>query len=254
MTVLLYDCIMFQIKFIRVSAHSSSTSELAKMSLISSNDVVRTLSKNEALVQERREQIIQGAFKVFLRKGYKATRLRDIAEACNMSEGSIYRYIGNKDDLLHLLCLKRARGRERLEWVMAEAGDVSITEALRKCLRYYFQMGDSGREINLFFNREIRYFSSEDRHFLLQAQVSIIEFFKNILEKGVKAGEFQIDSPMAVAHNILIIGHDWGLRKWFLSRHFTLDEYIEIQTDLIIKQISTNNDYAHSKELRTGQA
>ena len=201
---------------------------------------VRAYTHNEKLIQERREHIMQCALGVFLRKGYKATTVKDLAEACEMPEGTIYRYIGSKDDLLHLLCLKRARGRERLEQALVTAGDLTVTDALKTTLRVYFGMGDSGRDINLFFNREIRYFSSQDRRFLLEAQSSVTEFFKSILEKGIASGEFQMRSPLAVAHNILMLGHDWGLRRWFLSQYFTLEEYTEIHTELILKQIMAN--------------
>jgi AcrR family transcriptional regulator len=213
---------------------------------------IRALSKNESLVQERREQILQGAFELFLRKGYKETKLREIAQACNMPEGTIYRYIGSKDDLLHLICLKRARGRERLDQVLTAAGEVTVTDALKTCIHSYFQMGDRGREINLFFNREIHHFSAEDRHFLLEAQVAVINFFKALIEKGIRTGEFTVRSPLAVAHNILLLGHDWGLRRWFLSQHFTLEQYTEIQIELLLKQISADCSGHNSGELQAG--
>ncbi|MDP2920023.1 MAG: TetR/AcrR family transcriptional regulator [Dehalococcoidia bacterium] len=202
---------------------------------------IRTFSKNEKLVQERRQHILQSALKLFLQDGFQATRLRDIAEASGLSEGSIYRYIGSKDDLLHLLCLNRPHGREGLEAVLATIGDVSVTEKLEASIRYHFQVGDRSRDSNLFFNREIRLFSSEDRRILLESQMAIIDFFKNLLEEGIRTGEFQIRSALAVAHNILMLGHDWGLRRWYLAKHFTLEEYTEIQLELILRQIAVNS-------------
>ena len=199
---------------------------------------VRAYTRNEKLIQERRDHILGCVLGVFLRKGYKATTVKDLAEACGMPEGTIYRYIGSKDDLLHLLCLKRARGRERLQQALAAAGDQTATDALKTAIRFYFEMGDSGRDINLFFNREIRYFSSQDRRFLLEAQSAVTEVFRELLEKGVATGEFQMRSPLAVAHSILMLGHDWGLRRWFLSQYFTLQEYTDIHTELILKQIT----------------
>jgi hypothetical protein len=68
--------------------------------------------------------------------------------------------------------------------------------------------------------------------------VKILDFFNNLLEKGIHSGEFQMRSPLAVAHNILMLGHDWGLRRWFLSQYFTLEEYTDIQIELLLKQIA----------------
>ena len=94
---------------------------------------------------------------------------------------------------------------------------------------------------NMFFNREISHFSLDDRRVLLASQITVINFFKELLEKGIRNGDFQMRSTTAVAHNILMLGHDWGLRYWYLSRIFTLEEYTGIQIELILKQISCNS-------------
>ena len=202
---------------------------------------IRSYSNNDGLVQERRQHIMACAIKVFLRKGYRGATIREIAQACGMSEGAIYRYIGSKNDLLHLICVNRARSTEGLQKVLDEAGDVSVSEALRACLRYHFVVGDVSRDYNLFFNREIRNFSSEDRQILLESQVAVLRFFERLLEEGIGTGEFHAKSPLLMAHNILMVGHDWGLRRWFLTQHFTLEEYTEMQTELILRQLGTGD-------------
>ncbi len=198
---------------------------------------IRTYSNNSELINERRAQILKGAVDVFLQKGFKATTLRDISEASKISIGNIYRYIGSKDDLLHILCLARANARQGLENIAKENEHLNIPDLLKVCITYQFQVGDVSRTYNLFFNREIYHFSPEDRQVLLDTQLQSVDFFKDLLDNGVKNGEFQIRSTRALAHNILMLGHDWGLRYWYLSRYFTLEEYTEIQTDYIFKQI-----------------
>lgn len=205
-----------------------------------SHSRIRTFSKNDDLVRERRRHIIECSIRVFLREGYRGSRMREIAQACGMSEGAIYRYIGSKDDILHLICVNRARSTEGLETVLAELGNASVTEALKACLRHHFQVGDRSQNYNLFFNREIRNFSEEDRRILLDSQVAILDFFERLVRRGVANGEFRARSPLAVAHNILMLGHDWGLRRWFLIQHFTLEEYTDIQTELVLRQLGVD--------------
>jgi hypothetical protein len=36
------------------------------------------------------------------------------------------------------------------------------------------------------------------------------------------------------AHNISVLGHMWTFRRWFLARHYSIDDYIELQTDFIL--------------------
>jgi AcrR family transcriptional regulator len=198
---------------------------------------IRTYSNDEALVRERRLHIMECAIKLFLDKGYKGTTTREIARACGMSEGSLYRYIGSKDDILHLICMARAYGAEILENFLQQLDNISITETLKACINACFMWADESRDYNLFFNREIRHFSLEDRRILLEDQVAIVRFFEELLTKGVNAGEFQIESPLLVAHDILMKVHDWGLRRWFLRQYFTLEEYARLQTDLVLKVV-----------------
>jgi len=104
-----------------------------------------------------------------------------------------------------------------------------------------FRQGDKYQDSNLFINREIKYFSSEDRHILLESQVSVIRFFEKLLIRGVEAGELRVDYPIAVAHQILVLASEWGLRRWFLSRYFTLEQYAQINIGFILKQIEADS-------------
>jgi TetR/AcrR family transcriptional regulator, fatty acid metabolism regulator protein len=54
----------------------------------------------KTLVQERQQQILQAAAQVFAEKGFDGATIRDIARAAGVSEGSIYLYFKNKQDLL----------------------------------------------------------------------------------------------------------------------------------------------------------
>jgi AcrR family transcriptional regulator len=58
------------------------------------------LSRRERRARARKAQILDGAAQVFAEKGYHAATTREIAEAADMSEGSIYHYFDSKEDLL----------------------------------------------------------------------------------------------------------------------------------------------------------
>ncbi len=53
-----------------------------------------------ALVEDRQAQILAAAVKVFGKKGFERATIRDIAKQAHVSEGSIYNYFKNKNDLL----------------------------------------------------------------------------------------------------------------------------------------------------------
>lgn len=57
-------------------------------------------SKKEELVRKRSVQILEAAAHVFAQKGYHAATTKEIAAQAGVSEGTIYNYFQNKEDLL----------------------------------------------------------------------------------------------------------------------------------------------------------
>ncbi len=55
--------------------------------------------KVEGLVERRREETIAVATKVFARQGLKGTDVQEIADLCNVGQGTVYRYFPSKDGL-----------------------------------------------------------------------------------------------------------------------------------------------------------
>ena len=60
---------------------------------------IQSSTRRERQIAARREQIIQAAAGLFSSKGFHRTTTRDIAEAAEVSEGTLYNYFEDKDDL-----------------------------------------------------------------------------------------------------------------------------------------------------------
>lgn len=59
-----------------------------------------SLSRRERQLAARSDQILDAAAKLFAERGFHRTTTRDIAEAADVAEGTLYNYFANKDDLL----------------------------------------------------------------------------------------------------------------------------------------------------------
>jgi len=57
-------------------------------------------SRRERRIANRRTLILEAAARLFAEKGFHRTTTRDIAEAADVSEGTLYNYFENKDELL----------------------------------------------------------------------------------------------------------------------------------------------------------
>ena len=58
------------------------------------------MSPRPDVSDERKNQILTAAEKVFTEKGFDQARMEDIAEQTGLSKGSLYRYFKSKDDLI----------------------------------------------------------------------------------------------------------------------------------------------------------
>ena len=68
----------------------------------------------ERLTEERRNQILDAAARLFAHKGYKGATIREIAREAGVAEGTIYNYFDSKHDLLISL-------PQRISWPMVSS-------------------------------------------------------------------------------------------------------------------------------------
>lgn len=57
------------------------------------------MKTRKELKEERYRQILNSALDLFIRKGYAATKIKDIADAVHMSVGLLFHYFGSKEEL-----------------------------------------------------------------------------------------------------------------------------------------------------------
>ncbi|MCB1479933.1 MAG: TetR/AcrR family transcriptional regulator [Tepidamorphaceae bacterium] len=79
----------------------------------------------------KREQILEGAKRVFTRLGFDAASINDITREANVSKGTIYVYFANKEDLFEAL-IERERQSIFSDKDMAFTGDGSVGEKLKR--------------------------------------------------------------------------------------------------------------------------
>ncbi len=60
----------------------------------------RTEEENQRVREEQKRNILEGAIRVFARKGFAATKMADIAAEAGVSYGLVYHYFPNKEQAL----------------------------------------------------------------------------------------------------------------------------------------------------------
>ena len=197
---------------------------------------IPTYIKDPQLVQQRRRQIVDASVQLFIEKGFHRTTTREIARATGISNGLLYEYVRSKEDVLYLVC----------DAIHAEV-EQGVAEALRKAsgvhdilaamIHEYFLVCDRMSDHILLIYQETKTLPSHWQKKVLENEVRLTDIFVNALKDLVSSGElsgWDGDSIELIAHNIVVLGHMWTFRRWYLSSRYTIEEYIRIQTGFIL--------------------
>jgi AcrR family transcriptional regulator len=200
------------------------------------NIEIPTQVKNPELVDRRRRQIVDAAVQLFIDNGFHKTTTRQIAAAAAISIGGLYEYIASKEDILYLVCdaihAEVERGvAEAME--RARKGKNRLAEVIREYFLVCHRMNDH----ILLIYQETQSLPPKWRRIVLENEVRITGLFTSVLVRLMTAGDLpRMDSRSIdlIAHNISVLGHMWTFRRWFLACHYSVDDYIELQTGFIL--------------------
>ena len=212
---------------------------------------IRTFGSDEALVKERRNHIIRCSTKVFTKKGYDRTNMRELAKACEMSAGTLYHYFGSKEEILYSI-INNATSQQAgsMEDCANELATVSPMMALVGLMRKFYEWHDDNQDITLFAYQETKNLPGNARQSIFDSEARILTVFEKLLTRGIEEGEFNIDDPKLIAHDIVVLGHAWALRRWHLRKHWTFKTYVKKQTNAMLRAITIDKNTAVANKQR----
>jgi len=139
-------------------------------------------AKDIALIEKKRQQIVEGACQVFFRKGYHRTTIREIAAGAGMSMGQLYHYISSKDDVLFLIYRHM-----QMIWGdhLARCGIEDIhdpVERLKQALCQTMAFMMKNRRLFLFIYTETKYLDKRHLRAVLEMDdQDVVGFWRRIL-------------------------------------------------------------------------
>jgi AcrR family transcriptional regulator len=185
-------------------------------------------AKKRTYKDERLRQIVKTASKLFYKNGYVNTTTRQIAEACGISQGNLYYYIKSKEDFFNLFVeMTTSTFEEYDREIRSQLPRISHTEAMKRRIREGLRLMDAVQDMILFVYRESRTMSQDHLDQLKRQELHAVDLLKMIVEAGCRTGEFAAEDPQLAAYYILMLEHMWSLKRWYLRKHYSLDEYIQ---------------------------
>lgn len=169
----------------------------------------RSEERNKQIRDERREQIIWAALKVFARKGLAAAKVSDIAAEAGLSHGLVYHYFGSKDQLF-----------TELVKIAVHYSSATVVQAVQKTGRPWDRIRWMTDVINgvtgngaYFFLIMLQALTLEDlpkeaKQLALEGGESPIQLMVPLIIEAQQAGQVVQDDPvrLAVAYFALLNG------------------------------------------------
>jgi AcrR family transcriptional regulator len=87
----------------------------------------RSHGRRQRRIERRRAEILAAAAQVFAEKGYASTTTREIAQAADIAEGTLYNYFGGKREILLAIANE---ARAPMEAAVLEAGQLDDRAAM----------------------------------------------------------------------------------------------------------------------------
>jgi len=191
---------------------------------------IETKVKDDSLVKQRREEIIQAGSRIFTQKGYHMTTIRDICKVSGLGPGTLYNYIKKKEDILYLIYNKLTMmlTESLLETVRKNKGDPleQLNEALRKMVDIAWEYQD----LILLMYQETASLDRESMHNILKRESDFVSLMDKIIEAVKKQGLMRGKPNRLDADLIVFLLAFIPLRRWNFRKKFSEDK---IKTSLL---------------------
>lgn len=184
--------------------------------------VVAANVKDRGLVRDRRQQLVEAARAVFLRKGYHATTVRDIGRQAGFTQGTIYNYVRSKSDILYLVCDEVVRAYQEAV-ARAVEGVTDPASRLSSALRAVVEVLYEHQDAILLLYQESHALDRRSLHGILARVSEYIETFERLLTDAAREGRIAPVNARLAANVVTFLPTIVALRRWDLGGRISRD-------------------------------
>jgi AcrR family transcriptional regulator len=165
--------------------------------------------------ENKREQILQAAVRVFARQGYEATRVGDVAKDAGVAYGLVYHYFGSKEAVLEAV-FREAWGRLLAAVALAEETGDDAPEQLSLVVKIVLRTWRDDPDLVRLLVREITRSPhiQDELDEIAQAFASL----ERIVRRGQDEGTFRDDVDARLAAWMLYGALEEVLTGWVLAQ------------------------------------
>lgn len=151
-----------------------------------------------ASYEDQREMILAQAAQLFARRGYSATSMNQVAEACGLSKATLYHYYKDKYALLLSIAddhVSRLAALIDDEAALKLKGEARLRHLIRRIVEEYADAQDAHRVLT----EDVKFLTDEDRKRVLDKERLVVAGFARALAetRHGEAGE-QMAKPLTM--------------------------------------------------------
>jgi AcrR family transcriptional regulator len=151
---------------------------------------------------DRRERIREVATDLFAAHGFNAVGMRTIADAAGIQTSTIYHYFPSKENLLHSIALDSTAAFIADSEQTLASGDPPA-ERVARLIRAHIHYFTEHRKEEAVGLRELRELTTEHREEVRAALHRYQARFRDLIEEGIRDGEFSVTDAEVAAVAIL---------------------------------------------------
>lgn len=162
----------------------------------------RNKTTNEKLKDERREQILHHALRLFVRKGLSATKMADIASASGISQGLAYHYFVSKEEIFTELIKEAYSRMTAAAQGLAESPLCPIEKialAAEQLIRGFEQGESAALNFLLIIQASVFEAIPAEAKRITQGRSVLQDVIASIVRKGQQEGSFKMHDAQELA-------------------------------------------------------
>jgi len=146
---------------------------------------------------DRPAEILEAALDLFTERGFKATRLEDVASRAGLSKAAIYLYFKDKTSLLMAIVQATAGANINIAGSMIAQHQGPVAPLLQQLLGFMAGRIDQSRMPDLLklVISESRAHPEIGRFYLDNVIGQALPLFQSLIERGITTGEFRAVDP-----------------------------------------------------------
>jgi TetR/AcrR family fatty acid metabolism transcriptional regulator len=173
-------------------------------------------NKSNTKAAGKRVVILDAALKTFVRRGYPATKVAEIAFEAGVAEGTLYNYFQSKEDLLLALFDEKWGGI--IDEIKKKVGRLDDpNKKLKAVFSLVVRMFKKNRHLAELFMVDVKQSSIFLTNYTINRIVQFLDLIEEILEEGKRKGIYRKDLDSRVAKMVIFGAAQGILLSWVLS-------------------------------------